>query len=126
MKKKNTRSKKSGSPGNGKSAKRASGRKKGNEVSSDPSLQASLTSDVSMAPALEDMSEKAGQAGDVQGISNIAEDDPESVEELIEEGQDFEAEIVSGVEDAPDEREIPKRKRVGDETPHSFEDRNKI
>lgn len=101
-------------------------RKKGNEVSSDPSLQSSLTSNVGMAPALEDMSEKAGQAGDVQGISNVAEDDPESVEELIEEGQDLEAEIVSGVEDAPDEREMPKRKRVGDETPHSFEDRNKI
>jgi hypothetical protein len=126
MKKNNTRSKKSGSSGNGKSTKRAAGRKKGNEVSSDPSLQSSLTSDVGMAPVLEDMSEKAGQAGDVQGISNLAEADPESVEELLEDGQALEAEVVSGVEDAPDEREVPKRKGVGDETRHSFEDRNKL
>jgi hypothetical protein len=44
----------------------------------------------------------AGQSGDTQGLSNNAEADSESVEELIEEGQYFEAEVVSGVENAPD------------------------
>ena len=44
----------------------------------------------------------AGQSGDTQGLSDIAEAGTESVEELVEEGQSFEAEVTSGVEDAPD------------------------
>jgi hypothetical protein len=47
-------------------------------------------------------SEAAGQAGDLQGLPTAAEADSESVEELLEEGQTFEAEAVAGVEDAPD------------------------
>lgn len=76
---------------------------------------------------MDDASERAGQSGDVQGISNIAEADPESVEELLEDGQALEAEVVSGVEDARDEKEVPSRGRLEDEeTPHSFHERNKI
>ena len=44
----------------------------------------------------------AGQAGDTQGLSDVAEAGSESVLELIEEGQFFEAEVISGVENAPD------------------------
>ena len=44
----------------------------------------------------------AGQSGDTQGLSHTAEAGPESVAELIEEGQPFEAEVISGIEDAPD------------------------
>jgi hypothetical protein len=44
----------------------------------------------------------AGQSGDTQGLSDIAEAGSESVEELVEEGQSFEAEVIGGVEDAPD------------------------
>jgi hypothetical protein len=44
----------------------------------------------------------AGQSGDVEGLSDIEDADSESVEELAEEGQDYEAEIVSGVERAAD------------------------
>jgi hypothetical protein len=44
----------------------------------------------------------AGQSGDVEGLSDIEDVDSESVEELAEEGQDYEAEIVSGVERAAD------------------------
>jgi hypothetical protein len=44
----------------------------------------------------------AGQSGDTQGLSGVAEAGSESVEELVEEGQSFEAEVISGVEDAPD------------------------
>jgi hypothetical protein len=43
-----------------------------------------------------------GQSGDTQGLSGVAEAGSESVEELVEEGQSFEAEVISGVEDAPD------------------------
>ena len=44
----------------------------------------------------------AGQSGDTQGLSDVAEADSESVEELLEEGQSFEAEVISGIENAPD------------------------
>jgi hypothetical protein len=44
----------------------------------------------------------AGQSGDVQGLSESEGADSESVSELAEEGQDYEAEVVSGVENAPD------------------------
>src|SRR5258708_12773259 len=43
-----------------------------------------------------------GQSGDIQGISGRAGIDSESVTELLEEGQTFEAEAVSGVENAAD------------------------
>jgi hypothetical protein len=46
--------------------------------------------------------ETGGQAGDLQQISRVADADSESVAELIEEGQAFEAGVISGVEDAPD------------------------
>ena len=44
----------------------------------------------------------AGQSGDTQGLSNVAEAGSESVEELVEKGQYFEAEIISGVKNTPD------------------------
>jgi hypothetical protein len=44
----------------------------------------------------------AGQSGDTQGLSDVAEAGSESIEELVEEGQSFEAEVISGVENAPD------------------------
>jgi hypothetical protein len=43
-----------------------------------------------------------GQSGDTQGLSDVAEASSESVEELVEEGQFFEAELIAGIEDAPD------------------------
>ncbi len=44
----------------------------------------------------------AGQSGDTQGLSDIAGADSESVQELLEEGNAFEAEVIMGVENAPD------------------------
>ncbi|HEY1496549.1 MAG TPA: hypothetical protein VGF49_18475 [Candidatus Solibacter sp.] len=46
--------------------------------------------------------DSAGQSGDTQGLSDLAEAGPESVEELVEEGQSFEAGVISGIENAPD------------------------
>jgi hypothetical protein len=46
--------------------------------------------------------DSAGQSGDTQGLSDVAEAGSESVTELLEEGQSFEAEAIGGVEDAPD------------------------
>jgi hypothetical protein len=56
-----------------------------------------------VAPGPEGLgAEAAGQSGDTEGLSREEDVDSESVEELTEEGQDYEAEIVKGVEDAPE------------------------
>jgi hypothetical protein len=61
----------------------------------------------------------AGQSGDLQGLSRAEDVDSESVEELIEEGQSFEADVVSGVENAPDadQGEVRTHERPEDELP---------
>jgi hypothetical protein len=46
--------------------------------------------------------DSAGQSGDTQGLSDVAEADSESVKELLEEGQSLEAGIIDGIENAPD------------------------
>lgn len=51
--------------------------------------------------------DSGGQSGDTQGLSPVAEASDESVEELADEGQDVEAEMVQGVEDAGDHPEQP-------------------
>jgi hypothetical protein len=42
----------------------------------------------------------AGQSGDLQGLSDQDDASSESVAELLEEGQPFEASILSGIENA--------------------------
>ena len=49
------------------------------------------------------------QPGDVQGLSHVERADSESVEELLEEGNAFEAGAVKGVEDAEDADEAEAR-----------------
>jgi hypothetical protein len=53
--------------------------------------------------------ESAGQSGDPQGLSHVEEANEESVEELADTDQAFEAGIVQGVEDAADRPEKPLR-----------------
>jgi len=56
-----------------------------------------------VAFALEGLGARSGeQSGDLQGLSNIQSADSESVDELLEEGNAFEADVVKGVEDADD------------------------
>ena len=64
----------------------------------------------------------AGQSGDTQGLSDEAEADSESVLELVEEGQSFEAEVVSGVEDAhdPDVAEVRTTQVREDDVPSEY------
>lgn len=58
-------------------------------------------------------SESGGQSGDDEGLSVEEDADSESVDELTEEGQDYEAEIVAGVERAATnlEQEVPVEDR---------------
>ena len=56
-----------------------------------------------VAFALEGLGARSGeQSGDLQGLSNVEGADSESVDELLEEGNAFEADVVKGVEDAED------------------------
>jgi hypothetical protein len=66
--------------------------------------------------------EAAGQAGDLQQIPNDEDVTSESVEELIEEGNAFEAEIVYGVENAkpPDISEVKTREVPEDNVPEEY------
>jgi hypothetical protein len=68
----------------------------------------------------------AGQSGDTQGLSDVAEAGEESVEELVEEGQSFEAEVISGVEDAPDAdvAEVHTTQVSEDDVPAEYLDRD--
>jgi len=67
-----------------------------------------------------------GQSGDTEGLSRSEIADSESVEELLEEGQAFEAGIVSGVERAldADAREVETRQVPEDDVPPEYFDRD--
>jgi hypothetical protein len=69
-----------------------------------------------------------GQSGDTQGLSERETADSESVTELAEEGQDYEAEVVSGVENAkdPDEGEVTTSEVPEDDVPPEYQDRDQI
>jgi len=67
-------------------------------------------------------SDSAGQSGDIQQIRDSAGADSESVEELVEEGNAFEAGIVSGVENArdADAGEVRTREVPEDDVPEEY------
>ncbi len=68
--------------------------------------------------------ESGGQSGDTEQISRSEIADSESVEELLEEGQAFEAGVVSGVENAPDadQGEVRTREVPEDDVPQEYQD----
>ena len=68
----------------------------------------------------------AGQSGDTQGLSDVAEAGSQSVEELVEEGQSFEAEVISGVENAPDPdvAEVHTKQVPEDDVPSEYLDKD--
>jgi hypothetical protein len=65
-----------------------------------------------------------GQAGDLQGLSGREHADSESVDELLEEGNAFEAGVVKGVEDAgeADEGEVVTHEVPEDDVPGEYRD----
>jgi hypothetical protein len=65
----------------------------------------------------------AGQSGDVQGLTNVASASSQSVRELVEEGQTFEAGIVAGVENAAsaDVEEVTVHEVPADDVPLEYE-----
>lgn len=64
------------------------------------------------------------QSGDLQGLSRLEGADSESVDELIEEGNAFEADVVAGVEraDNNDEQEVHTHEVPEDDVPGEYLD----
>ena len=63
----------------------------------------------------------AGQSGDDMGLSTEEGAGSESVAELVEEGQYFEAEVVSGLERPyPDEARVRTREVKADDVPEEY------
>jgi DNA-nicking Smr family endonuclease len=69
-------------------------------------------------------SQSGEQSGDLQGLSNREAADSESVDELLEEGNAFEADAVSGVESADDadEQEVHTHEVPEDDVPAEYLD----
>jgi hypothetical protein len=67
-----------------------------------------------------------GQAGDLQGLSRVEGADSESVDELVEEGNAFEADVVAGVENADDadEKEVRTHEVPEDDVPDEYVDKD--
>jgi hypothetical protein len=62
-------------------------------------------------------------SGDLQGVSRVEDADSESVAELLEEGNTFEAEILSGVEAADDgDDEVETHEVPEDDVPGEYLD----
>jgi hypothetical protein len=69
-------------------------------------------------------SRSGGQSGDLQGLSNVESADSESVDELLEEGNAFEADVLTGVERAGDrgEGEVHTHEVPEDDVPGEYLD----
>ncbi len=69
----------------------------------------------------------SGQSGDLQGLSSVEGADSESVDELLEEGNAFEADVVKGVQDAGDAdgREIRTHEVPQDDVPGEYRNKDK-
>ena len=65
-----------------------------------------------------------GQSGDLQGLSDVDQADSESVDELLEEGNAFEADVVAGVQEAgnSDGREVHTHEVPEDDVPGEYLD----
>jgi hypothetical protein len=68
------------------------------------------------------VSRSGGLSGDLQGLPRLESADSESVDDLVEEGNAFEADAVMGVERAGDEegREVHTREAPEDDVPEEY------
>jgi hypothetical protein len=96
--------------------------KKRSGVSSDREIQQEIRNRNRAAAA-----RAAGrESGDLQGVSREEQADSESVDELVEEGNAFEAGAVAGVEeaDSEDEREVHTHEVPEDDVPEEYLDKD--
>jgi len=74
--------------------------------------------------SMDSQTRSGGQSGDLQGLSDIDRADSESVDELLEEGNAFEAGVVEGVEKAGEREgsEVHTREVPEDDVPGEYLD----
>ncbi|HMH05494.1 MAG TPA: hypothetical protein VK579_02320 [Terriglobales bacterium] len=74
----------------------------------------------------ESVARSGGQSGDLQGLSHVETADSESVDELLEEGNAFEADVVKGVEEAgnAEGREVHTHEVPEDDVPGEYRDKD--
>ena len=88
-----------------------------------PTPRPTPTAPVDKAP---DDAAASEQSGDLQGLNDDPEATSQSVRELAEEGQAFEAAVVSGVENAPnaDAGPVKTHEAPEDDVPPEYTDRD--
>ena len=84
------------------------------------------TGKVPAASALTSAASTGAQSGDLQGLPDNAAADSESVQELAEEGQAFEAGVIEGIENAPpaDAEEVTTKEVPEDDVPLEYLDQD--
>jgi hypothetical protein len=110
-----------------KTAKKQSAKKKKRKISAKKPIRNRTEQPGGVAFVREDRRSRSGeQSGDLQGISRAGSADSESVDELIEEGNAFEAEAVMGVEDADraDGKEVRTHEVLEDDVPSEYLDKD--
>lgn len=86
--------------------------------------ETSPAADVARVVPISPRGSSGDEAGDLQGLSRAERADSESVDELLEEGNAFEAETVMGVEEADnaDEQEVHTHEVPEDDVPDEYLD----
>jgi hypothetical protein len=109
-------------------AKSASRKVIGAKSAGGPRKKAEGSKDVRTVTAVPEGRLRSGQqSGDLQGLSDFERADSESVDELLEEGNAFEANVVSGVQAAGDaeESEVHTHEVPEDDVPDEYLDNEK-
>jgi hypothetical protein len=96
-------------------------RKKRAAISPEKEIQREIQNDRRIASARL----SGRQSGDLQNLSRTEQADSESVDELVEEGNLFEAGAISGVEEAEDadEKEVHTHEMPEDDVPEEYLDK---
>jgi len=99
--------------------------KKPKSTRREPIRSTSLTEETAAFSPTGPEARSGGQSGDLQGLSSVEGADSESVVELLEEGNAFEAAVVYGVENAEDTdpREVRTHEVPEDDVPEEYLDR---
>ncbi|HEV2728458.1 MAG TPA: hypothetical protein VGV15_00370 [Terriglobales bacterium] len=102
--------------------KASGGRKRRGSLSTEREIQREIQNKNRTAAGLI----SARQSGDLQGLSRAEQADSESVDELVEEGNLFEAGAVAGVEEADnaDEKEVHTHELPEDDVPEEYLDKD--
>ena len=114
-----------------KTPKKPAKKAKTKKTSAKPAASARRKTPVRRTQKLESSWAKQGaisdrQSGDLEGLSRVEQADSESVDELVEEGNAFEAGAVAGVEEADDQEtsEVHTHEVREDDVPEEYLDKD--